>query len=58
MKLHTDPENPTIILDEDNRPVADTGIQDAGADGGFSVNAALAAELVRRFNAAERPTGS
>jgi hypothetical protein len=53
MKLHPDPDNPTILLDEDDQPVTDTGVQGYSPDGGFSVNTALAAEIAKRWNAGE-----
>lgn len=48
MKLHIDPETPTVIRDERNEPVMETGIQ-----AGFSANVELAADMVARWNAAE-----
>jgi hypothetical protein len=47
MKLHVDERNPTIILDEHNRPVAETGIQ-----AGFDNNVKLAKAIVDAVNEA------
>lgn len=45
MKLHVDEKHPTIILDEHNHPVAETGIQ-----AGFENNVKLAKAIVDAVN--------
>jgi hypothetical protein len=45
-----DPENPTVIL-LDGVPVAETGLQAEGDDGGLTANSKLAAWFVKVSNA-------